>query len=147
MKFRSCAAPRILLALACALVSACAPSSSQTGVATRQAMSSTGTAARDIAGASTAIVSSTYRGVGNVASTAQTRTQILSMPKTQDGWIEASEATAITPSAQWNVYAIRDWRVRLPSGSIYTIQQAGPQMHEGQKVIVVRYGAKLAIAD
>jgi len=118
------------------------------GEATRQAATSTGAAARDIAQATGIIASSTYNGVTGAASATQVQAEILAMPKIQDGWIEPSAATqAAATGAVWNFEGQHVWNVRLANGKTYSITQSGAPMQVGQKVMVIRYAGKLAIAD
>lgn len=83
---------------------------------------------------------------------------VLAMPSIQPGWIVAGVDGDITSAGratitsgrnhypEWDYEASRTWMVRLADGTVFAIEQAGPPMAPGQKVSLVRYGARLAIA-
>jgi len=63
------------------------------------------------------------------------------MPEIQDGWI------VVMPARNGLDAGNKTFRVRLTSGKTYPFTQGGTPIVEGQKVLVVRFGASLAVAD
>ena len=56
-----------------------------------------------------------------------------------------SPASYSSADAVWNTSELHDWEVRLDSGHLVRVQQAGTRLHAGQRVLVIRQALHLRI--